>query len=93
MLPSLAAGGRCAVHVCVTGKGKGLHAGKGVAMQRGRPDVHAAVADFVSRAREEARAPPRRVAVLVCGPPELVEDARAAAAAAGCHFHAETFML
>jgi ferredoxin-NADP reductase len=50
--------------------------------------VRAAVA-----AAAEHGEPPRRVAVLACGPAGLVEAAQAAAAAQGCHFHAETFLL
>ena len=36
--------------------------------------------------------PACRVAVLVCGPPPMVDAVQDAAAAAGCHFHAEKFI-
>jgi hypothetical protein len=99
VLHSLAAGGHCSVTVCITGDasrgGAAMlpYCGRGVEVQRGRPDVHEAVRATVARARDELRAPPRRVAVVACGPGPLVDDARAAAAAFGCHFHAESFML
>jgi threonine dehydrogenase-like Zn-dependent dehydrogenase len=54
--------------------------------------VDQAVRDAVLAAHE-AGAPPRRVAVMACGPPGLIADAQRAAAAQGCHFHAELFSL
>jgi ferredoxin-NADP reductase len=100
VLPKLAEGGRCNVRVHVTGEGftdaetaGGTYAGVGVEVETGRPDLHAAVGESVARVFHELGAPPHRVAVLACGPDGLVNVARVAAAAHGCHFHAERFVL
>jgi ferredoxin-NADP reductase len=103
LLPSLHASGLFCVRVCVTGGGGAARdaeeggvvlrrAGSGVVLQRGRPDVAAAVRQAVAAAAVTG-APPSRVAVLACGPSGLVAAAQAAAAAAGAHFHSETFIL
>ena len=57
----------------------------------GRADVAAAVREVVAAAAA-AGEPACRVAVLVCGPPQMVDAVQDAAAAAGCHFHAEKFI-
>jgi NAD(P)H-flavin reductase len=57
----------------------------------GRADVSAAVREVVAAAAA-AGEPACRVAVLVCGPPPMVDAVQDAAAAAGCHFHAEKFI-
>ena len=57
----------------------------------GRADVAAAVREVVAAAAA-AGEPACRVAVLVCGPPQMVDDVQDAASAAGCHFHAEKFI-
>jgi NAD(P)H-flavin reductase len=59
----------------------------------GRPDVRACVRDAVATAAPERGAPACRVAVFACGPAGMVADAQLAAAACGCHFHAESFLL
>jgi len=58
----------------------------------GRLDVAAVVAEAV-RAAAAAGRDARAVAVLACGPAGLLAAAQGAAAAAGAHFHHETFEL
>jgi len=57
---------------------------------QGRPDMFGSVAEHVRLAAWHGQ-PPSSVAVLVCGPQALVAEALEAAAAYGCHAHAETF--
>ena len=92
LLPALQTSGLFTVRVCVTGAPPGDDAERGGGVTYGRPDVDQAVRDAVLAAHE-AGAPPRRVAVMACGPPGLIADAQRAAAAQGCHFHAELFSL
>lgn len=56
----------------------------------GRPDIAAEVSTAVAAAAASG-AGPSRVAVLVCGSGQLVSAAVAAAGAAGCHYHTESF--
>ena len=58
----------------------------------GRPDVRAVVTKAVSTAAAAGK-PPSRVAVIACGPRELVEDAQRAACAQGCHFKLNPFSI
>jgi ferredoxin-NADP reductase len=87
-----ATSGLFTVRVFVTGAPPGDDAERGGGVTYGRPDVDQAVRD-AALAAHDAGAPPRRVAVMACGPPSLIAAAQAAAAAQGCHFHAELFSL
>jgi len=66
--------------------------GKGGAGGGARLDVAATVDEAVAVAMAGG-AEASRVAVLACGPKSLLVSAQGAAAAAGCHFHAEVFEL
>jgi hypothetical protein len=92
LLPALRASALFTVRVCVTGEQPDAERGARRSVAYGRPDITAAVRAAVEAAAEHGE-PPRRVAVLACGPAGLVAAAQAASAAAGCHFHAETFLL
>jgi hypothetical protein len=63
-----------------------------------RPVVVCGRPDWEALLKEAARAvsppaAPSEVAVLACGPEGLVAAVKAAARAAGCHLHTETFLL
>jgi hypothetical protein len=93
LVPALRGSALFTVRVCVTGEPRDAeHGARSRSVSYGRPDVAAAVCAAVQAAAECGESP-RRVAVLACGPAGLVEDAQVAAAAAGAHFHAETFLL
>jgi hypothetical protein len=73
------------------GGGAGGEGEPGSMISYGRPDLHAAVRASLEAATAAGQ-PACRVAVLACGPQGLVDAAQIAAAALGCHFHAERFV-
>jgi ferredoxin-NADP reductase len=93
LIPSLQASGLFTTTLCVTRSAASMQPEDETdGVTYGRPDVEAAVRTAVEVARANG-APARRVAVLACGPTGLVDDAQAAAAQFGVHFHAEKFVL
>jgi len=59
-------------------------------MNKGRPNVHALVADEVREAMQLG-SPASSVCVIVCGPQALIADAQAACGEIGAHCHHESF--